>query len=153
MAHGLIGALMESKHDYAAAVENYDQSIHLAPAFALGWTARCWARAMTGALEGALSDCNESLRLNPRFAGTYGERAFVYLKLGKIENAIADYGAALKLDPKLAGSLYGRGIAKLRGGDDSGNADLAAAKTIQSDIAEEFARYGVTLEQPRIAQP
>jgi tetratricopeptide (TPR) repeat protein len=77
-------------------------------------------------------------------AGTYGERAFVYLKLGKIENAIADYDAALKLDPELAGSLYGRGVAKLRGGDDSGNADLAAAKTVQSDIAEEFARYGVT---------
>jgi hypothetical protein len=41
-------------------------------------------------------------------------------------------------------ALYGRGVAKLKLGDaDGGNADIAAAKAIQSDIAEEFARYGV----------
>ena len=71
-------------------------------------------------------------------------RGFVYLKLGQTENAIKDYDAALKLDPKLAGSLYGRGLAKTRKGDRTGgSADIAAAKAIKTDIAEEFARYGV----------
>jgi hypothetical protein len=41
-------------------------------------------------------------------------------------------------------SLYGRGVAKLKKGNaDAGNADIAAAKAIRADIAEEFARYGV----------
>ena len=44
----------------------------------------------------------------------------------------------------LAGSLYGRGIAKLKKGDATGgNADIAAAKAIRPEIADEFARYGV----------
>ena len=52
---------------------------------------------------------------------------------------------ALGRNPKLASSLYGRGLAKLEKGDAAGGeADIAAAKAIQANIAEEFARYGVT---------
>ena len=62
-----------------------------------------------------------------------------------LDDAVADYDEALKLNPKQAGSLYGRGLAKLKKGDaGGGEADIAAAKAIQADIAEEFARYGVT---------
>jgi hypothetical protein len=44
----------------------------------------------------------------------------------------------------MASSLYGRGLAKLRKGDTTGgNADIAAAKTIEADIVGEFARYDV----------
>ncbi len=66
--------------------------------------------------------------------------------MGLLDDAIRDYNAALKLDPKNAGSLYGRGLAKQKKGNtEAGNADIAAAKAIQADIAEEYARYGVTL--------
>ena len=57
--------------------------------------------------------------------------------------AASDFDAALKLNPKLASALYGRGLAKLKNEDGSGEADIAAAKELQADIAEEFARYGV----------
>ena len=57
--------------------------------------------------------------------------------------AIADYDAALHLEAKRATALYGPGTAKLKKGDASGDADIAAAKAIKADIAEEFARYGV----------
>jgi hypothetical protein len=51
---------------------------------------------------------------------------------------------ALTIEPKLAASLYGRGFAKLKKGDTvQGNADIAAAKTIQSNIAENLAPYGI----------
>jgi hypothetical protein len=37
----------------------------------------------------------------------------------------------------------GRGLAKLKKGDTSGgNADIAAAKAIETNIVEDFARYG-----------
>jgi len=46
-------------------------------------------------------------------------------------------------NPKFAGALYGRGLAKQKKGDATADADIAAAKAIQSDIAEKLARYGL----------
>ena len=36
-----------------------------------------------------------------------------------------------------------RAIAKLKNDDEAGAADIAVAKEIQADIADEYARYGV----------
>ena len=58
---------------------------------------------------------------------------------------MADYDEALRRKPKQAGSLYGRGLAKLKRGDAAGSeADIAGTKAVQADVAEKFARYGVT---------
>ena len=60
------------------------------------------------------------------------------------DSAIADYNAALKIDPKLAPALYGRGFAEIKKGNSAGgNADIAAAKSTDPNIAEEFSRYGL----------
>jgi tetratricopeptide (TPR) repeat protein len=72
-------------------------------------------------------------------------RGFTYLKLKQFEDAIADYTAALKLNPKLSCSLYGRGVAELKKGNiAAGNADIAAARSIEPDIADRMAALGVT---------
>jgi tetratricopeptide (TPR) repeat protein len=94
-------------------------------------------------LNAALIDCNESLRLKPDVANTIDSRALIQFKLGEFDKAIADYDLALKLNPKLAGALYGRGLAKQKKGDATADADIAAAKAIQSDIAEKLERYGL----------
>jgi tetratricopeptide (TPR) repeat protein len=92
-----------------------------------------------------LADCGEALRLEPNDADVMDSRAFVYLRLDRFDDAIADYNAVLKIEPKKSSSLYGRGLAKLRKSDAAGgNADIAAATAIQSDIVAVFARYGVT---------
>ncbi len=66
-----------------------------------------------------------------------------YLKLGKFDDAIVDYNAALKINPKIATSLYGRGIAEFKKSDTTdGNADIAAAKAIRSDIADYMTGLG-----------
>jgi tetratricopeptide (TPR) repeat protein len=60
------------------------------------------------------------------------------------DKAIADYNQALSLNPKMAPALYGRGLAKLKQGDaGGGNADIAAAKALTPNIADEFDRYGI----------
>jgi hypothetical protein len=47
------------------------------------------------------------------------------------------------LQPTLASALYGRGLAKLKKGENaSGEADVSAAKAMKPNVAEEFARYG-----------
>jgi hypothetical protein len=46
----------------------------------------------------------------------------------------------------MAFSLYGRGVAELKKGNTrDGNADIAAAKAVQSDIADLMAALGVTM--------
>lgn len=71
-------------------------------------------------------------------------RALVYLRLGRFKDAIRDYDAALDRNPVIATSLYGRGLAKLRLGEQAqGEADLAAAQKLDSGIARLFAGVGL----------
>ena len=67
----------------------------------------------------------------------------MHLKANRLDAAIADYNATLRIDAKGVGALYGRGVARLRKGDAAGAADIEAAKAIQADIAEEYAKYGI----------
>jgi Caspase domain/Tetratricopeptide repeat len=127
--------------EYQLAIKDFDEAIRLDPQHAEALNNRCWVRAVIGQLQDAMNDCNEALRLGNRYA--LDSRGLVELKLGLFKNAISDYDAALVLDSKQASSLYGRGIAKLRSGNDSGNGDISAAKLIKPTIADEFAGYGI----------
>ena len=52
--------------------------------------------------------------------------------------------AALRLDHDLPSALYGRGLARLKTGNQAaGRTDIAAAKRGDQKIAEQFARYGL----------
>ena len=142
------GHAYQAKGDFDRAIADYSEALRIEPKFAWALNDRCYARALAGReLREALADCNEALRLIPNdafTAATLDSRGFTYLRLGEFDNAIADYNAVLKFNPKHAGSLYGRGLAKRKKGDiASGDADIAAAKAIRADIANEFARYGV----------
>ena len=98
---------------------------------------------MVGILKQALADCNQALRLTPNNAATLDSRAFVFLKMAQFDAAVSDYEAALRINPEAAFALYGRGLARLKNEDPAGAADIAAAKALQPDIAEEYARYGM----------
>lgn len=138
------GQLYAQYEDFGRAVKDFDMVIKLTPKDAEAFNNRCWANAMIGELRSALKDCDNALALRPSYLDALDSRGFVKLKMGEPSNAIADYDAALRINPKHASSLYGRGIAKLRIGNTvAGNGDISAAKVIQSDIAEEFARYGI----------
>jgi tetratricopeptide (TPR) repeat protein len=131
------------KSQHASAIDDYNQAIKLKPDFAQAFDNRCWARAVVGILKPAIADCNEALRLMPGNAATLQSRAFVFQKMSNYDAAVSDYDAALRIDAKLAFALYGRGLARIRNEDPGGEADVAAAKALQADIGEEYARYGV----------
>jgi tetratricopeptide (TPR) repeat protein len=129
---------------YDLAIQDYDQAIRLIPNSAMALNNRCFAKALVGQLEQALADCNESLHLRPGDANALASRGFAYLKLKRYDAAIADDDAELKINPGNPFTLFGRGVAKRMKGDLSGgDTDIAAAKTIKSDIADEMAKYGV----------
>ncbi len=139
------GVAYRSKGDTDHAMTDFSAAIKLNPKEPVAYDNRCWTRATAGReLQEALADCSEALRLDPNLTRPLDTRGLIYLRLERFDNAIADYDATLKINPRMASSLYGRGLAKLKKGDTAGgNDDIAAAKVIQADVAEEFARYGV----------
>jgi tetratricopeptide (TPR) repeat protein len=138
------GIAYRDKRDYDRAIQDLDEAIRLDPNNAFAFNNRCFARAIVNRFQGAVADCNESLRLRPGYGNALESRGLAYLKLKKLDLALADYDAALEVIPKNAFSLYGRGMTKWLKRDKAGaNADIAAAKQISPDVAEDFERYGV----------
>jgi Tetratricopeptide repeat len=92
----------------------------------------------------AIADYSDAIGIDPKYWSALRNRANVYYLTGKYDQAIADYDLVATLDPKAGDGPYGRGMAKLKKGDSAGgNADIAAAKAIESDIAEQFVKYGI----------
>jgi tetratricopeptide (TPR) repeat protein len=146
LAYSKRGNAYEARKNYDRAIADFTEALQLNPNDANAFNSRCWNRTLADRdLQGALADCNESLRLRPGDANALNSRGLVQLKLGAYERAIADYSAAIGANAKDADSFYGRGVARLKSGDiDGGKADIAASKAIRPDIANVYARYGVT---------
>ena len=106
----------------------------------------CWEKATRGvALQSALTDCDLALAKRPSDPAALDSRAFVLLRLGRYSEALESYDQAVRLRPTQAGSLYGRGLTKLRlGRTAEGEADLAAARKADGQVAAEFQGYGLT---------
>jgi uncharacterized protein involved in outer membrane biogenesis len=138
------GLLYAKNDEYLRALKDFDEVVRLTPTDPQALNNRCWIRAILDDLRGALKDCDDAIKLRPNHPDALDSRGFVHLKSGRPQNAIVDYDAALKLQARKASALYGRGVAKLRSGNAAGgDSDIAAAKTIEPKIAEEFAVYGI----------
>jgi tetratricopeptide (TPR) repeat protein len=136
------GQLYAIKGAYPQAVTDFDQAIHLNVKDAEAYNNRCWARAATGELLDALRDCDQALSIKPELYDALDSRGLANLKLGRYPQAINDYNASLDKNPQSSSSLFGRGLAaKFSGGD--GTADITQAKSMDHNIAAEFASYGV----------
>ena len=75
---------------------------------------------------------------------SFDQRGAAYLSLGRYDLAVNDFNKAFELDEGDAWALYARGIAKKRNGDPpGGDADMAAGRTLRSDIAAQLATDGI----------
>ena len=130
--------------DYQSALAATDEAVARAPG-PRAYNERCWLRVTSGRdLAAARADCDRALEMAPGDAGVLDSRGFLRFRSGDARAAIADLDAALQADPKQAGSLYVRGLAKASlGAAEAAGADIAAAIAIQSDVAAEYARYGL----------
>jgi len=141
------GLTYSHKGDHERAAADFTSGIERDANNSRLWGQRCWSRTVVGKqLQEAVDDCTKANLLAPKIPQIFAYRALAYLKLGQFDKALADYEAAFALtkSPDHADWLYARGITKLKKGDTTGgNADIASAKAIKSDIAEEYARYGI----------
>ncbi len=137
------GLAYSDKGQSARAIQDFDQATRLAPTRFAAFVNRCLERAIIGQLPQAQADCQEALRLKPDLSSALLYRGVVHLKAGRLDAAIADFDAVLR-DAQDAPALYGRGVARKRKGDTvRGDADIAAAKAIDTEIAQQMARWGV----------
>ncbi len=131
---------------YDLALKDLDAAIRIEPN-PVRLSNRCFARAIVGKLDDAIADCDKSLDMRAKSAVVHGRRGLAYLKLNKLDDAMDDFNTALKISPRQALSLYGRGLIKLRKGDTAGgNADISAAKAARDAIADEYVKYGVSVD-------
>ena len=137
------GQVYAIKRAYALAMQDFDAVIRLDPKDGEALNNRCWTRAATGDLQKALADCNLALQVDPGLSDALDSRGLVNLKLGRTAEAIKDYTDAIQRNPRSSSSLFGRGIATRKSGGD-GATDIAQAKSMDPNIAKEFAGYGVT---------
>lgn len=139
------GKVREASGDTAAALPDYDAAVAGKADNPSYRNSACWARATLGReLDRALADCNEALRLKPQNAGYLDSRGLVHLRAGRFAQAEADYSAALGVTGnRFPHAQFGRGLARLRQGKESGRADIAAATAADASLAARFAGFGL----------
>jgi tetratricopeptide (TPR) repeat protein len=140
-SHAGYAVALRGEGKYRDSIAHISLAIQLAPNDARMWTARCWTRGIFARdLRSGLSDCNTSLRLEPGEADALGARGFIYLRLGKLNLAVSDFDTAIRKQPDLILAFYGRGVARLRGGDrKGGETDIARARATDPKVDEIFA--------------
>jgi tetratricopeptide (TPR) repeat protein len=129
---------------YDKAIADYSSAIEIEPRMGLAYNNRALSRAIAGSdLVAALADSDQALKLLPLNLEVRDTRGFIFLKLGDPALALNEYNAALTIDPNRALSLYGRGLARIAMGDAAGKGDQEAAITINPEVANDFAIYGL----------
>jgi len=134
-----------AKQEYDKALADYGAAIKLEPDMGLAYNNRCLVRAITGKdLVAGLQDCDRAQKLMPLNLDVRDTRGFIYLKLGDPRLAVNEYSQALDVDPNRPLALYGRGIARIAIGETrDGEADKGAALTLDPEVADQFAIYGL----------
>lgn len=122
-----------------------DQAIALSPDNPGLLNSRCFARGLQKVkLDGALKDCDQALKSKPNSGDIIDSRGFVLFQMGRYQEALEAYNRALANKPDLATSLFMRGYTKQKLGDvAAGDTDIAAAKAINSEVANTFRDAGI----------
>jgi tetratricopeptide (TPR) repeat protein len=106
--------------------------------------------------ERAIAVYNEALSYSPRSWGPLLNRAYAFYQLANYDKAISDYDAVLKelkddsdFRPT---ALFGRGVAKLKNGDTTGDADIMTARAIEPNIAAQLVKYNISIDAETLAR-
>ncbi len=132
-----------------AALAFYDGNILKHPENKTLPNAACWARAAHGLdLGNAVTVCDAAVAADKQ-GYTLVFRGMAELQLGLVDRALRDFDEALgdkkfQAHPMIAIAAFGRGVARLRLGDDEGRKDIKAAIQANNRVAASFADIGVT---------
>ena len=138
-AHNNRGVAYKVKGEYDLALKDYDQAIQLNPNAASHYNNRGIIYRLKHDYDRAIADYDEAIWLKSDYVAAFYNRALAYVDKGAYDHALADFGVVLQFKPKNALALYARGWMLLKKGDtEGGDADIAAAKAIDPNIADQF---------------
>ena len=137
--------------DTAGARADYDAAIAISPprADALAW--RCWQRLMElkdaddrdAVLASARQDAEAAVHADERFVEGETCLGIVRLRAGQWGDAKTAFDTALSAEPGNPIALFGRGVARRRGGDGEGSRDIYQAISFNSHVRELYLSLGV----------
>jgi len=109
---------------------------------------RCSIRAFWGrAAERALADCDAAMQRGLRGVNVMEARGIALYRLGRSDDALKQFEAALRLQPKAGWALYGRGLVRVKKGDETaGRWDLETATNLEPQLSGLAKRYGLAPE-------
>jgi len=137
------GVAYRVKANYAQAIDDFNEAIRLVPNYANAFNNRGVAYRNMGDLDRAVADYDQAILIKPDYVAAFYNRGLALADKKQYAKAISDFTAVLRVDPKNPTVLYRRGTIYLNSGDiEAGNADLAEAKAIKPDIAEDIRRGG-----------
>jgi tetratricopeptide (TPR) repeat protein len=132
------------KGEYDRALQDYNQAIRLNHNNANAYNNRGMIYKIRGEYDRAIEDYSEAIWLsNNDYPAAFFNRAKSYFAKGQYDRALADFDMVLRFNPRNPDGLYGRGLSEIRSGDTAaGTADMAAAKALNPNIAEEYEQSG-----------
>ena len=108
IAYNNRGIAYTAKADYGRAIQDFDQSIKLDPAYAKPLNNRGAAYLRKGEYDLAIKSFDAAIKLRPNYGGAFANRAGAYLKKNEYDRAARDYDEAIRLDPNLEAVWNGR---------------------------------------------
>jgi tetratricopeptide (TPR) repeat protein len=134
------GVAYRLKGDYDHALLDYEQAIRLNPDNANAYNNLGVIYRIKGDYDRAIAAYDEAIWLkNSDFPAAFYNRALAYADKTEYDRALADFDVVMRFNAKNALALYARGLTLLKKGDgEAGKADIAAAKEINPNIAEQF---------------
>ncbi len=139
------GRVKQGEGDQAGALADFDAALEINPQFSPALAGRCWARVLMeqGDLTAARADADAAALADPRDVRAQSCRGLLQLRAREWDGARDSYDAVLAVESGNPTALFGRGIARRRGGDDSGREDMNLARDFDRHIGERFDDLGV----------
>jgi tetratricopeptide (TPR) repeat protein len=133
------GVAYRLKGEYDLALQDYDRAIRLNPNSASHYNNRGIIFRIKHDYDRAIADYDEAIWLKPDYPAAFYNRALAFADKGEYDHALADFEVVLRFDAKNALAIYARGMMLLKKGDaEAGKADIARAKAINPNIAEQY---------------
>lgn len=148
IAHTALATLMFAKGDVDYAIEHYERSLTLDPAYADGHNNLGVALASKGRMDDAVAHYRRALELRPAYAEAHSNWGAVVARAGDLPGAIEHYRQALAIDPDDADAHVNWGNALVRLGKfDDAIAHYQDALKVRHDDADAHHNWGVALAQ------
>lgn len=121
------GVQKANRRNYAAAISDFTQAIHLDKSYLEAYMGRCQARFALGHNREVLLDCDHILGIQPHSAQAFFFRGRSCYRLGHLDLAIESYSHAIEIEKEYAQAFYHRGIAYIKVKERHATRDLQMA--------------------------